>query len=94
MAFSAATEDPDWSGVTTTGRLGLLYVALVPMLLAYLAWLRALRLVTASTAATAVLNPPVIGGAVSGLWLGETFGARQLVVLAMTRAGVALAALR
>jgi len=67
------------------------YVATIPMTVAYLAWFRALRFVSASLAATAVLVSPW-----SAFWLdmvlGETLGPRQIVGLAMTLAGVAIAA--
>jgi len=92
MMVFACFEDPDWPALTPGGWAGILYIALVPMLLAYLAWFRALRLVPASVAATSVLISPVIGVLGSALFLGETFGAAQLAGLAMTLAGVALAA--
>jgi drug/metabolite transporter (DMT)-like permease len=80
----AATEQRDWGGITVNGWMGLGYIAAVPMMLAYLAWFRALRLVSASTAATTVLISPLVGVIGSGLMLGETFGPRQVIALAMT----------
>ena len=62
------------------------------MTVAYLTWFRALRFVSASTASTTVLLSSVVGVIGSGVLLGETLGVRQIVVLSITLAGVALAA--
>jgi probable blue pigment (indigoidine) exporter len=91
VAF-AVPETRDWSRVSWNGWAGLLYIAVIPMLLAYLAWFRALRLVAASTAATTVLISPLVGVIGSGLMLHETFGVRQITALVMTLVGIALAA--
>jgi drug/metabolite transporter (DMT)-like permease len=93
MAF-AAPEHRNWAGVSETGWVGLLYIAAIPLTLAYLTWFRALRLVSASTAATTVLISPVVGVIGSGIMLHETFGPRQVLALAMTLSGVALASRR
>ncbi len=90
----AVPEQRTWGGVTDIGWVGLTYIAVGPLTLAYLAWFRALRLVSASTAATTVLISPIVGVIGSGVMLRETFGARQLVALAMTLTGVALASRR
>jgi drug/metabolite transporter (DMT)-like permease len=90
----AAPEQRDWTRVSTLGWVALAYVAVVSLTLAYLAWFRALRLVSASTAATTVLISPVVGVVGSGLMLHETLGTRQLLALAMTLSGVALASRR
>lgn len=94
VAAFSVPEQRDWAGVTGIGWLGLIYIAVGPLTLAYLAWFRALRLVSASTAATTVLISPVVGVIGSGVMLHETFGPRQLLALAMTLTGVALASRR
>lgn len=67
------------------------YMALVPMGLCYLAWFVAVRRLGASTASLGMLLAPVVG-VISAAWaLGEPFGARQVVALALTLGGVALA---
>jgi drug/metabolite transporter (DMT)-like permease len=93
MAF-AIPEQRSWDHVTTIGWEALFYVAVVPLAVAYLAWFRALRLVSASTASIATLISPVVGVTGSGLLLGETFGPRQAIAMALTLTGVALAARR
>lgn len=85
-------ETADWGRVTPAGWACVAYVATFPMTIAYLAWFRALRLVPASMAATTVLVSPMVGVLGSTLVLGETLGTRQVVALALTLAGVALAA--
>lgn len=88
----ASFEHPDWGRVTALGWTSIAYISTIPLTVAYLAWFRALRLVPASTAATTVLVSPLVGVIGSGVLLGETFGPRQIVALAMTLGGVALAA--
>jgi probable blue pigment (indigoidine) exporter len=92
LLVPALWERPDWTLVTPVGWLATGYIAIVPMTVAYLAWFRALRLVSAATAATALLIAPVVGVFSSAVLLGEPLGARQLVALALTVTGVALAA--
>jgi drug/metabolite transporter (DMT)-like permease len=88
----AGFEHPDWGRVTLWGWLGCVYAATMPNTVAYLAWFRALRLLPASTAAIGVLLAPMIGVFSSAALLGDPLGARQLVALAMTVGGIALAA--
>ena len=92
VALLACFEHPDFSRVTAGGWASIAYISTIPMTVAYLTWFRALRFVSASTASTTVLLSPVVGVIGSGVLLGETFGARQIVALSMTLAGVALAA--
>ena len=60
--------------------------------IAYLAWFGALRRLPASTATIGVLLAPVLGVFASAVLLGDPLGARQVVALAMTVGGIALAA--
>ncbi|MEO8713480.1 MAG: EamA family transporter [Acetobacteraceae bacterium] len=88
----AAFEQPDWSRVTPLGWGGFVYVAIMPMTVAYLTWFRALRLLPASIAATSVLVSPLVGVLSSAALLGDPLGPRQLAALAVTLTGVGLAA--
>ena len=92
LLLPAVFETADWSRVTPAGWACVTYVATIPMTVAYLAWFRALRLVPASMAATTVLVSPMVGVLGGILVLGETLGVRQMVALALTLTGVALAA--
>ena len=88
----ALTERREWSAVTPLGWTAVLFVATLPMTLAYLAWFRALRLLPAATAATGVLISPLVGVVGSALLLGDPLGPRQVAALALTLTGVGLAA--
>lgn len=88
----AFTEHPAWANVTAGGWAVSLYIGTIPLTVAYLAWYRALRLIPASVAAMTVLLSPMVGVIGSTLMLAETLGPRQLIALAMTLSGVALAA--
>jgi probable blue pigment (indigoidine) exporter len=88
----ALFEHPHWRTVPTQVWVLIAYLGVVPLGVAYIAWFRALRLLPASTAATATLMVPLIGVLGSAILLGEPLGARQLIALAMTLAGVGLAA--
>lgn len=91
LAIPALFEHLHWRAVPTQVWVLIAYLGVVPLSVAYVAWFRALRLLPASTAATATLLVPVIGVLGSAVLLGEPLGARQLVALAMTLAGVGLA---
>lgn len=88
----ALFEHPDWARVTPLAWSGFLYVAILPMTVAYLTWFRALRLLPASVAAISVLLSPLVGVLSSAVLLGDPLGVRQLVALAVTLTGVGLAA--
>ena len=92
LLLLAGFERPDWGKVTALGWLGCLYSAIVPNTLAYMAWFGALRRLPASTAAMGVLLAPVVGVFSSAALLGDPLGARQMVALALTVGGIALAA--
>jgi drug/metabolite transporter (DMT)-like permease len=92
LLLLAAFERPDWGKVTALGWLGCLFSATLPYTVAYLAWFGALRRLPASTAAIGVLLAPVVGVFSSAALLGDPLGARQMVALAMTVGGIALAA--
>jgi drug/metabolite transporter (DMT)-like permease len=89
---AVAFERPPWATVPTLVWWLIAYLGVVPLGVAYVTWFRALRLLPASTAAIATLLVPLIGVLGSAVLLHEPLGARQLLALAMTLAGVALAA--
>ncbi len=88
----AQWEHPVLGNITGYGWAAIGYISIFPLSLAYLTWFRALKLVPASTAATTVLVSPMVGVLGSALLLGDVLGPRQLLALAMTLTGVALAA--
>jgi drug/metabolite transporter (DMT)-like permease len=91
LAALSRFEAASWSQLSVNGWLGLAYMATVSQTLAYITWFRALRLLPASTAAIGSLLVPIIGVCTAALTLGEPLGSRQVVALALTVGGVALA---
>jgi drug/metabolite transporter (DMT)-like permease len=87
-------EHPDFADLPALDWLVLGYTAFVGLVFAYLCWFRALRLLPASLATTGTLLVPVVGVFSSGLLLGEPLGLPQMLALALTVSGVALAARR
>lgn len=69
----------------------LAYMTLVPMALCYVTWFATLRHIPPATAATGMLLVPLIGVTSAAALLGEPFGLRQALAMALTFAGVALA---
>lgn len=91
-AAALLAEHADLSRLTPGGWAGLSYNAVFTLCLAYLAWFAALRRLPAAVTAMGTLLVPVIGVFASALALGEPLGWRQVAALALTLAGVALAA--
>ncbi len=85
-------EHPDFAALGALEWLALAYTAFVGLVVSYLCWFRALKLLPASVATTGTLLVPVVGVFSSGLLLGEPVGLAQLLALALTIGGVALAA--
>jgi drug/metabolite transporter (DMT)-like permease len=73
------------------GWAAMAYMTVIPMGVCYLSWFAALRRVPATTASMATLLTPVIGVVSAAALLGEPFGLRQVLALALTLSGVALA---
>ncbi len=92
LAIAAVLFDSwDLSRVSPLGWAALGYVIVIALCLSYVTWFRALKALPASTATIGMLLVPIIGVTSSALALGEPLGARQLIALAMTLSGVALA---
>jgi drug/metabolite transporter (DMT)-like permease len=87
-------EHPDFGALTTTGWTALIYMTLGPMGICYLTWFATLRRLPAATAAIGTLAIPIIGVTAAAIMLGEPFGLRQAISMALTLAGVALALLK
>lgn len=89
--LAALLEQPDFATLPRFDWLVLAYTAVVALGFSYLSWFRALRLLPASIATTGTLLVPVVGVVSSGLLLGERLGMDQILALALTVGGVALA---
>ena len=84
-------EQPSFASLSSAGWLSMFYLTLIQFCVAYVCWFAALARLPASTAAIGTLMVPVIGVAASALALHEPLGLREIVVLAFTIAGVAVA---
>ena len=87
-------EHPDPGAISGRGLSVLIYMVLGPMGVCYLAWFAALRRLPAATAAIGTLAVPIIGVTAAAIVLGEPLGIREVLAMALTLAGVALAMVR
>lgn len=91
VALGLAFERPAIAALTTPGWSALIYMTLGPMAVCYLTWFAALRRLPAATAAISMLTVPVMGTVVAAFMLAEPLGMREVLAMALTLAGVALA---
>lgn len=94
VALGLAFEDADPGALSAAGWAALAYMTVIPMGACYLSWFAALRRLPPSTASMATLLTPVIGVLAAAATLGEPFGPRQMLALALTLGGIALAVRR
>jgi drug/metabolite transporter (DMT)-like permease len=87
-------EHPNFAAITPGGGAVLGYMVIGPMGICYLTWFAALRRLPAVTAAIGTLSVPIIGIIAASALLGEPLGVREVVAMALTLAGVALALLK
>jgi drug/metabolite transporter (DMT)-like permease len=84
-------EQPRLGALSATGWVCMAYMTLVPMGLCYLFWFAALRRLPPAVASMATLITPVVGVVGAALALGAPIGGREVLALALTLCGVALA---
>ncbi|MFJ3860480.1 DMT family transporter [Streptomyces sp. NPDC090085] len=81
----------EWSAVSSTTWLNVLYLAVGPTAMAYLFYYRGLRVVSPSTATVIMFSVPVFGVTCAVVFLGESFGGLQLAGAVVMLAGALLA---
>ena len=92
LFLAAALLDPlDFSQVSLIGVLLLIYGGLFALGFCYLSWFAALKILPASLASLGTVITPVVGVAGAAIFLGEPFGLREVIALALVLSGVALA---
>jgi drug/metabolite transporter (DMT)-like permease len=84
-------ERPHLEVLSSVGWAAMIYMTVVPMGICYLSWFAALRRLPPATASMATLLTPVIGVLAATPILGEPLGAREVLALGLTLAGVSLA---
>lgn len=90
VAFGLLFEQPRLSAVTPLGWTLMAYMTIGPMGICYLTWFAALRRLPPATASVATLLTPVVGVTAGALFLGEPFGLKESLAMALTVGGVAL----
>ena len=83
-------ENPQPSALSPMGVVLMAYMTIIPMGVCYLTWFAALRRLPPETASVVTLLTPIVGVSAAAVVLGEPFGVRQLIALALTVGGLAL----
>lgn len=92
LAVAAVLFDPPgFATLSLQGWALIAYGGVFALGLCYLSWFAALRRLPASLASLGTLLTPMVGVASAALFLGEPFGWREGMALALTLSGVALA---
>lgn len=90
VAFGLLFENPKMDALTSVGWAVMIYMTVVPMGICYMAWFAALRRLPPATASVATLLTPVVGVVAAAFILGEPFGIKEMLALALTIGGIAL----
>jgi drug/metabolite transporter (DMT)-like permease len=86
-----AVEQPHIAALSAIGWTSMLYMTLIQFCVCYVCWFAALERLPAATASIGTLLVPVVGVLAAGAMLHEPLGLRELLALAFTLGGVALA---
>jgi drug/metabolite transporter (DMT)-like permease len=89
LGLVGAARQP-WSDISPAGWAIWLYAVVFPIYLAYTWWTAAIALRGVAAVAPYVLLVPIVGGAFSLVWLGETVGPASGAGAALTLLGLAL----
>jgi len=90
VALGLLFEQPRLGALTPLGVALMGYMTVVPMGVCYLTWFAALRRLASETASVATLLTPIVGVSAAAVVLGEPFGGKELLALALTIGGLAL----
>lgn len=84
-------ERPHLDALSPVGWASMAYMTVVPMGVCYLGWFAAARRLRPATASTGMLLVPLVGVISAAPLIGEPLGLREMLALALTLGGVALA---
>jgi probable blue pigment (indigoidine) exporter len=84
-------EQPQVSDLSTIGWASMVYMTLIQFCLCYVCWFAALERLPAATASIGTLLVPVVGVLAAAAMLHEPLGVREVMALAVTLGGVAVA---
>ena len=88
ISIPAATQQ-DWAGVSRQGWISLIYLAIFPVYVAYILWNWAIARRGVAAASLGLLVP-IVSGALSAIYFGETFGPLKLLGAALVLAGLVI----
>lgn len=95
LAVSApAAVAQDWGAVSAIGWVGIVYMTIFPVYVAYMLWNWAIARRGAAAATSFSLLVPIVSGALSAAIFGEGFGAAKLVGAALVLGGLVVARTR
>jgi probable blue pigment (indigoidine) exporter len=89
--FGLIVEQPHVSALSVTGWASMVYMTLIQFCLCYVCWFAALERLPAATASIGTLLVPVVGVLAAAAMLHEPLGVREVMALAVTLGGVAVA---
>lgn len=89
ISLPAATEQ-DWSALGAAAWLSILYLAILPVYVAYILWNFAIARRGVAKATTFSLLVPIVAGILSYLLMGEPFGPWKLLGAALVMAGLVI----
>ncbi|MCX7371218.1 MAG: DMT family transporter [Alphaproteobacteria bacterium] len=83
-------EAQPWAQLSGLAWFFLVWMAVVPLGLAYVTWFEALKRVPATVASIGTMLAPIVGVIGAAIFLDEPFGLRQVAAIALVMAGVVL----
>lgn len=86
-----AIEHPQLAALSSVGWASMVYMTLIQFCLCYVCWFAALERLPAATASIGTLLVPVVGVLAAAAMLHEPLGVREIMALAVTLGGVAVA---
>ena len=86
-----AIEHPQLAALSSVGWASMVYMTLIQFCLCYVCWFAALERLPAATASIGTLLVPVVGVLAAAAMLREPLGVREIMALAVTLGGVAVA---
>ena len=86
-----ALEHPQLSALSSVGWASMVYMTLIQFCLCYVCWFAALERLPAATASIGTLLVPVVGVLAAAAMLHEPLGVGEIMALAVTLGGVAVA---
>jgi drug/metabolite transporter (DMT)-like permease len=85
-----ATVQQNWAALSGTGWLSIVYLAILPVYVAYMLWNYAIARRGVATASSFGLLVPIVAGVLSAVFFGEPFGPVKLLGAALVMAGLVI----